>query len=159
MQLEEITGSENPEVPPPQIRSPGEISTQPEIARTSGRTSVPNPLFDLITIYDDEESSEVSLVTPVQITEEKEPERASTPGPDAPVQSCPQSEHEVESALDTEPLDIPGTPMDNSRDELGSGEQEEEIPQQEIDISTVDYQVSTEPAPDSSVLARYLTTR
>jgi hypothetical protein len=156
MQLEEITGSENPEVPPPQIRSPGEISTQPEIARTSGRTSVPNPLFDLITIYDDEESSEVSLVTPVQITEEKEPERASTPGPDAPVQSHPQSEHEVESALDTEPLDIPGTPMDNSRDELGSGEQEEEIPQQEIDISTVDYQVSTEPAPDSSVLASTL---
>jgi hypothetical protein len=28
-------------------------------------------LFDLITIYDDEESSEVSLVTPVKITEEK----------------------------------------------------------------------------------------
>jgi hypothetical protein len=56
IQLEEITGPENPEVPPPQIRSPGGISTQPEIARTPGRTSVPNPLFDLITIYDDEES-------------------------------------------------------------------------------------------------------
>jgi hypothetical protein len=75
MQIEEATGSENPEVPLPQIRSPGEISTQPEIARTLERTSVPNPLFDLITIYDDEESSkeslEVSLVTLVQITEEK----------------------------------------------------------------------------------------
>jgi hypothetical protein len=48
----------------------------------------------------------VSLVTPMQITEEKEPERASTPGPDAPIQSRPQNEHEVESALDAEPLDI-----------------------------------------------------
>jgi hypothetical protein len=42
--------------------------------------------------------------------------------------------------------------MDSSRDELGLGEQEEEIPQQEIDISTDDYQVGTEPSPDSSVL-------
>jgi hypothetical protein len=57
IQLEEITGPENLEFPPPQIRSPGGISTQPEIARTPGRKSVPNPLFDLITIYDDEESS------------------------------------------------------------------------------------------------------
>jgi hypothetical protein len=44
----------------------------------------------------------------------------------------------------------------SSRDELGSGEQGEEIPQQEIDISTTDYQVSTEPAPDSSILASTL---
>jgi hypothetical protein len=57
MQLEEITGLENPEVPPSQIRSPGEISTQPKIMGTLGRTCVPNPLFDLITIYDDKESS------------------------------------------------------------------------------------------------------
>jgi hypothetical protein len=70
----------------------------------------------------------VSLVTPVKITEEKEPEKASTPGHDAPVQSHPRIEHEVESALDTDPLDIPGTPMDNSKDELGADEQEEEIP-------------------------------
>jgi hypothetical protein len=57
MQLDEFTMSENLEVPPSQIRSPREMSTQPEIARTSGRTGVPNPLFNLITIYDDEESS------------------------------------------------------------------------------------------------------
>jgi hypothetical protein len=43
--------------------------------------------------------------------------------------------------------------MDNVRDEIGLGEQEEKIPQQEINISTTDYQVSTEPASDSSVLA------
>jgi hypothetical protein len=85
MQLEEITRSENPEVPPSQIISLGEMSTQPEIARTSGRIGVPNPLFDLIIIYNDKERSEVSLVTPMQITEEKEPNRASTPGPNAQV--------------------------------------------------------------------------
>jgi hypothetical protein len=89
IQLEGITRPENPEIPPPQIGSPGGISTQPEISRTPGRTSIPNPLYDLITIYDDEESLEVSLVTLVQITEEKEPEKASTLGPDAPSQIHP----------------------------------------------------------------------
>jgi hypothetical protein len=40
--------------------------------------------------------------------------------------------------LDVEPLKILGTPMENSRDEIELGEQEEEIPQQEINISTID---------------------
>jgi hypothetical protein len=112
-------------------------------------------LLDLITIYDDEESLEVSLVTPVQIIEEKGPEKASTMGLDAPSQIHPQNKHEVESALDVEPLHILGTPMDSLRDDLGSSEREE-IPQQEINISIVDYQASTEPASDSSVLASIL---
>jgi hypothetical protein len=109
-------------------------------------------LFDLITIYDDEESSEVSLVTPVQITEEKEPEKASTPGPDASIQNLSQSKHEVESVLDTDLLDLSGTPIVILRDDLGSGGQKEEIPQQEIGTSTTDFQVSIEPTPGSSVL-------
>jgi hypothetical protein len=50
----------------------------PEIARTSRRTSVPYPLFDLVTTYNDEDIPEVSLITPVKITEEKNLERAST---------------------------------------------------------------------------------
>jgi hypothetical protein len=65
IQLEEITRTENPKVPPPQIRSLGGISTQPEIVRTPRRTSVPNPLFELITIYDDFDILEVSLVAQV----------------------------------------------------------------------------------------------
>jgi len=89
MQLEEITGSKNPKVTPPQIISLGEILNHPKIARTSGKTSVPNPLLDLITIYDDEESLEVSLVTPVPITKEKYLEKASTLGLNALVQSHP----------------------------------------------------------------------
>jgi hypothetical protein len=43
IQLEETTGSENPEAPPPQIRSPGEISAQPEITRIVERMSIQNP--------------------------------------------------------------------------------------------------------------------
>jgi hypothetical protein len=139
IQLEEITGPENPEVPSPQIKSRGVISNQPEISMKPGRKSVPNPFFDLITIYDKEESSEVSLVTPVQITEEKEPEKASTPGPDALIQNIPQTDHEVKSVLEMELIEFLGTPMDNSRDDLGSGGQKYEFPQQEIDTSTTDY--------------------
>jgi len=60
----------------------------------------------------------VSLVTLVQITKEKEPKRASTPGPDPSIQSHLQNEHEVESYLEFEPLDIPSNPMDGSRDEI-----------------------------------------
>jgi hypothetical protein len=49
-------------------------------------------------------------------------------------------------------LDLSGTPKDSSKDELGSGGQKEEVQQQEIDTSTTDYQVSTEPTPGSSIL-------
>jgi hypothetical protein len=33
IQIEEIIGPKNPEVPSPQIRSPGKISTHPEVSR------------------------------------------------------------------------------------------------------------------------------
>jgi hypothetical protein len=95
----------------------------------------------------------VSLVTLVQITEEKEPKKASSPAPNAQIQGLPQNDQEVKSVLDTELLDVPETQVDSPKDEPGSSEQEEEVPQQEIDISTVDYQVSTEPTPDASISA------
>jgi hypothetical protein len=63
--------------------------------RTSRSASVPNSLHDLITIYDDEESSKLSLVTPMQITEENEPEKASSPAPDAQIQILPKNDYEV----------------------------------------------------------------
>jgi hypothetical protein len=59
------------------------------MARTSWRASAPNPLHNLITIYDDEESLKVSLVTLVQIKEEKEPKKSSSPSPDAQIQRLP----------------------------------------------------------------------
>jgi hypothetical protein len=100
--------------------------SQLEIVSTSGRASAPNPLHDLIMIYDDEESSKVSLVSPIQITEEKEPKIVSSPTPDAQIQSLPWSDQEVQSVLDTDLLDALGTQVDSPKDDLGSGEQEEE---------------------------------
>jgi hypothetical protein len=97
IQIEEITGLDNPKVSTPHTRSRGDVLAQTNIARTSGRTRAPNPLHDLITIYDDEESSEVSLVTPISITEEKEPMKVSSPTLDAPSQILPQSDQEVKS--------------------------------------------------------------
>jgi hypothetical protein len=110
----------------------------------------------LITIYDDEESSEVSLVTLVPITDEKEPEKASSPVLDAQIWGLPQNDQEVESVLDTELLDVLETQAYSLKDELGSGKQKEEVPQQEIDISTVDYQVSIDPTPSISISASTL---
>jgi hypothetical protein len=66
IEIDEIVGLDNPEITTPQARSPGDVSAQSEIVGTSGRESAPNPLHELINIYDDEESLEVSLVTPVQ---------------------------------------------------------------------------------------------
>jgi hypothetical protein len=87
IEIDEIVGLDSPEITMPQDRSLGDVSAQLEIVGTLGRTSAPNPLCELINIYDDEESSEVSLVTPVQITEEKEPEKASSPAPDSQIGS------------------------------------------------------------------------
>jgi hypothetical protein len=61
------------------------IPTQYEIPKKLGETGVPNTLFDLITIYDDEDILEVSLVTLIPITEEKETGGTSAPSPDASV--------------------------------------------------------------------------
>jgi hypothetical protein len=91
------------------------IPTQYESPRTPVETGVPNPMFDLITIYDDEESSEVSLVTLRLITEEKEPEGTSSPSLDASVPNPPQGDHEAKSVLETELLDLSGTLKYNSR--------------------------------------------
>jgi hypothetical protein len=47
IQIDEIVGLDNPEVTMPQAGSPGDVSAQPEIVRTSGRESAPNPLHEL----------------------------------------------------------------------------------------------------------------
>jgi hypothetical protein len=148
----ETTSLENPIVPSPQAISLVTIPTQYEIPRTPGETGVPNPLFDLITIYNDEESSEVSLVTSIPITEEKEPRGTYAPSPNVSFPNPPQGGHEAESILDTNFIDLLGTLEDNSRDELGSSGKKEELQQPEIDTWTVDPQVSIEPVTESSIL-------
>jgi hypothetical protein len=126
IQLEEIIGLKNSRSPSPQIRSTRTISNLPKVSRMPGETGAPNPLFDLITIYDDEESSEVLLVTLVPIIEEKEIEKASSLSPDYPIQNLLQSDHEVESVLEIEFLNLPGNPKDSSRDEIALSGQKEE---------------------------------
>jgi hypothetical protein len=67
----------------------GGVSNQPEIVITIGRSSAPNPLSKLINIYDDEEIPEVSLVTPLQVIEEKELEKTPSPAPDTHIWDLP----------------------------------------------------------------------
>jgi hypothetical protein len=62
----------------------------------------------------------------------------------------------VESVLDIELLDVSGTNVDSPNDEIGSREQREEVPHQEIDISTTNYQVITEPTPDALISPKTL---
>jgi hypothetical protein len=97
--LEGTTDPENPRVPSQQAISLVIILSQQEIQRTSGEEGVSNTLYDLITIYDDEESSEVSLITPVPITKEKEPGGTSTPILYASIPNPLQGDHEAESTL------------------------------------------------------------
>jgi hypothetical protein len=44
IQIEDITGLDNLEVSMPQVRSPGDVSAQPKIARKSGREKCTKPL-------------------------------------------------------------------------------------------------------------------
>jgi hypothetical protein len=125
--------------------------TQPEIVETSGRTNASNPLSELIKIYDDDESLEVSLMTPLHIKEEIEPEKTSSLVLDSQIQGFPQNEQEVESVLDTELLNVPKTQVDNPKDDPGLVEQNEEAPQQQINVSMDDDQVSIKTTPDASI--------
>jgi hypothetical protein len=123
IEIDEIVGLDNHEVTTPQAGSSRDVSSQPEIVRTSGRESAPNPLNELINIYDDEESLKVSLVTLVHIKEEKEPEKASSPTPDAQIRGLPHNDQEFKSVSETELFDVPETQMDSQMDDPGSSAQ------------------------------------
>jgi hypothetical protein len=88
IEIDETVGLDNPEITTPQVGSPGDVSAQPEVVGTSGKTSSPNPLCELINIYDDEE---ISLVTPLQIIEAKEPEKASSLASDTQIRNPSQN--------------------------------------------------------------------
>jgi hypothetical protein len=108
-------------------------------------------LSELVNIYDDDESPEVSLGTPVHVQEEKGPEKTSSPVPGVQTQEVPQKEKEVESGLDTKRPDAPETRADSLKDKSEPDEPKEGSPQKEIDVSTVDEQVSIESIPDTSI--------
>jgi hypothetical protein len=81
--IDQIIGLDNPKFKTPSARSSTGVSAQPKTVRTSRRESAPNPLSELIKICDDDESLEVSVMTPVHIKEEKKTEKTSPPVPDA----------------------------------------------------------------------------
>jgi hypothetical protein len=149
--LDEITGLDDPEFTMPPTGSPTNVSAQPGTVEASQRTGVSNPLSEIIKIYDDDESPEVSLVTHVHIEEEKGPENISSPVPDAQIQEVPQKEKEAESVLDTKLPDVPETRADILKDESGSDEPKEEAPQQEINVSMTDEQVSIDSILNASI--------
>jgi hypothetical protein len=95
-------------------------------------------------------------VTPMQITEEKEPDKVSSLALDAPIQSFQQSDQEVKSVLDTNILNTSRNPLDISKDELGSNEQEERnstIGNRHLNSRSPR---KYEPVPDSSILTSTL---
>jgi hypothetical protein len=112
---------------------------------------MPTVLIDLITIYDDEEGSEASCITPVPITQEEEPGETSAPASDVLIPNPQEGDHEARNTLDTEFLDQLGTQPqnDSSKNDLGAGEQEEEMQQPKIDISTVELPANVDPLPTS----------
>jgi hypothetical protein len=68
--IDVITGLDDHEFTMPLAESLTGVVNQPKIVGTSGRASFPKPINELIKIYDDDESPEVSLVTPVHVKEE-----------------------------------------------------------------------------------------
>jgi hypothetical protein len=90
-------------------------------------------------------------ITPVPITEEEEPGETSAPASDALTPNPQEGDHETQSTLDTEFLDQLGTQPqnDSSKNDLGAGEQEEEMQQPEINISMVEPPANVDPLPTS----------
>ena len=126
--LEETTHPENPGITSPQGRSSTIATTQLGETRTSSGTDMSDVLIDLITIYDDEENSRVSLITPVPIAEEGEPGETCALTLEAMTSIPQEGDDQAGSMLDNEFLDQSGIQhkMDSSEEELGSGEQKEE---------------------------------
>jgi hypothetical protein len=90
--LDEITGLDNPKFTTPPVGSPKGVLAQHETVGTSGRTTTSNPLSEIIKSYDDDESLEVSLGTSVHIDEEKGPEKTSSPIPNTQNKGLPHNE-------------------------------------------------------------------
>ena len=126
--LDEITWLDDPEFTTPMTGLPTYFLAQLENTKASGRTSVSNPLSDMIKIYDDDESPEVSLVTLVHIEEEKEPKKTSSPVPDTQAQGIQWSKQEIESVLDTQLPNALETQENSSKDDQGSGKSKEGDP-------------------------------
>jgi hypothetical protein len=126
---DEIVRLNDPKFITPSVGLSTGISSQSETVGVLVESSASDPLCKLIKIYDDDESPEVSLGTPVHIEEEKGPEKTSSSIPDNQIQEVPQKEKESKSVLDTKLPDAPKTQVDNPKGKPGSDEMMEGAPQ------------------------------
>jgi hypothetical protein len=119
---------------------------------------VPIVLIDLITIYDDEESSKVLRITLVPITQEEVPGETSAPITDVLIPNPHEGDHKARSTLDIEFLDQLGTHPQNasSKNVLGVGEQEDEMEKPEINTSMAKLPANFDPSPTSLVRTKNL---
>jgi hypothetical protein len=144
-------GSNNSNSIRPPVWSPTCVTIQPEASRVSVGAGVPNPLSELINIYSDDESPETSLNTPMQIQEEKGPEKAASHDPEVQTQEIPRKEKEAKNVLDIKNLEVLETRADDLKGKSEPDEPKGGSPQKEVGNSTADEQVSIEYFPDVSI--------
>jgi hypothetical protein len=118
-----------------------EVTTRPETCQVLIETQEPSPLSTLIHIYSDKESLKPAHDTPVQVQEEKGPEKTTSPEPKVQDKKVLQNEIGSEGGLDTREFD---------RQEAEAGPSGE-TPQKKIGSSTADKQVSNEFVPNASI--------
>jgi hypothetical protein len=87
--VDEFAGLNDPKFTTPPTGSMTGVSNQPKTVEVSMEISAPDPLYELIKIYDDDDSPEVSLGTPVHIEEEMGHEKTSYPLPKVQTQEVP----------------------------------------------------------------------
>jgi hypothetical protein len=80
--IDEIVGLGDLEFMTSSVGLSASVANQPEKVWVSVETDTSNPLSEFIRIYDEEESLEVSIGTPVHFEEEKKPENTSSSIPE-----------------------------------------------------------------------------
>jgi hypothetical protein len=144
-----------------QVRSTITVAVQQRPARVSTGTRVPAVLVDLITIYDDDEGSEVSHISPVVITQEESPGEVSALAPDKIVMEPQEggldaritTDVELLSSLETQPTGETQSHGANSKDDMDMGEQggTMKLPKSGIPPAELSIGMELPPTPSSGV--------
>lgn len=144
-----------------QVRSPITAVVQQRLAAVSRGTRVPTVLVDLITIYDDDEGSEVSHISLVVITQEKSPSKVSALTPDEIIPKPREGGQDAKITIDVElcsSLETQSTGETqshgaSSKDDMDMGEQGGTMKLPEIGNPPAEPSIDTElpPTPSSRV--------
>jgi hypothetical protein len=144
-----------------QVRSPITTAVQQRPAGVSSGTGVPTILVDLITIYDDDEGSEVSHISLVVITQEEIPGEVSSLAPDEIVLEPREGDQDARITTDVEFLSSLETQLTgetqqhgaSSKYDMDMGEQGGTMKLPEIGTPPAEPSIGTElpPTPSSGV--------